>query len=62
MTLRIVKLGIVSSIYGYFSEETGGDVCMYILPLSGFYKGNFVRVLAYTWFYKSENFCVYAHF
>ncbi len=32
MRLCIVKLGVVSSIYGYFGEETGGDACMHIFP------------------------------
>jgi len=30
------------------------------LLLTGFYKGTFLQVLPYTWFYKSENFCAYA--
>ncbi len=31
-----------------------------IFPLTGIYKGLFVQVLAYAWFYKSENIDTYA--
>ncbi len=33
---------------------------MHNLPLTGIYKGIFVQVLAYAWFYKSANFCGYS--
>lgn len=56
MTLHIVKLGVVSSIYGYFAEETGWR-CMYAQTSANWvYKGNSVQVLAYAWFNESENF------
>ncbi len=29
-------------------------------PHTGIYNGNFVQVLAYTWFYKSEKMYTYA--
>ncbi len=29
-------------------------------PLTGIYKGIFAQVLAYTWFYKSEQMYTYA--
>ncbi len=39
MRLCIIKLGIVSSIYGDFWEVSGGDARAYNLPLAGVYKG-----------------------
>ncbi len=39
------KLGVVSSIYGDFWEESGGPHT-HNLPLIGIYKGIFTHVLA----------------
>ncbi len=66
--LFIVKLGIVSSIYGHFGEESGVEMHMCTLfPWLRFIKGIFAQVLAYAWFYKSEkihksSICAYVHF
>ncbi len=60
MRLCIVKLVVVSSIYGDFGEESGGDARKHNLHLTGIYKGVFARVPAFAWFYKSKNFCAYA--
>ncbi len=38
----MVKLDVVSSIYGGLWEETGWR-CTYNLPLTGIYKGIFLR-------------------
>ncbi len=50
MRLCIIKLGIVSSIYGDFWEVSGGDARAYNLPLAGVYKGIFAHVLAFICF------------
>ncbi len=41
-------------------RSRGGDAHTHNLPLTGIYKGIFAQVLVYAWFYKSEDFCVYA--
>ncbi len=42
------------------ARSRGGDARTHNLPLTEIYKGIFAQVPAYTGFYKSENFCVYA--
>ncbi len=60
MRLCRVKLGVVSSIYGDFGEELGGEARTHNFPRTGIYKRILVQVPVYAWFYKSENFCAYA--
>ncbi len=51
MRLCIVKLGVVSSMYGDFGAESGrsrgGDTRTRNLPLTEIYKGIFAQVPAY---------------
>jgi len=59
MSIRIVKLGIVSSIYGHLGRIQGGDACMHNLPLTGFYKREFLTCVLV----RTLNLaCAYAHF
>lgn len=39
MTVCIVELGVVSSIYGFSGRRRDGDACTQNLTLNGFYKG-----------------------
>lgn len=43
ITLCIVKLAAVGSIYGYFAEDMG-------------WSNMYTQFLMYAWFYKSEKF------
>ncbi len=51
-------------------RSQGGDARMHTFLMTGIYKGIFVKVLGYAWFYKSEiihaypksKICVYIHF
>jgi len=49
MRICIVKLSIVSSIYGYSQR---GDACVHNLPLTWIYKVNSALALDPTQFYK----------
>ncbi len=65
MRLCVVKLGVVSSIFGDFGEESGGDARTHNLLLTGIYKGSGVRMVLLnlkTFVHAKSSFCAYIHF